>query len=47
MAQFQSEYPVFYLRFIGQKGDVDLSQGLHGFGGSGFGQQSKQGVWNS
>lgn len=47
MVQFQSKYPVIYLRFIGQKGDVDLSQGLHGFGGSGFGQQSKQGVRNS
>lgn len=39
-------YTVSYLRFIGQKGDVDLSQGLHGFGGAGFGQQSKQGVWD-
>lgn len=37
---------VFYLRFIWQKGDVDFSQGLHGFGGAGFGQQSKQGVWD-
>lgn len=37
---------VVYLRFIGQNGDVDLSQGLHGFGGSGFGQESKQGVWD-
>lgn len=35
-----------YLRFVGQKSDVDLSQGLHGFGGSGFGQKSKQGIWN-
>lgn len=37
---------VFYLRFIWQNRNVDLSQGLHGFGGSGFGQQSKQGVWD-
>lgn len=35
-----------YLRFVGQKSDVDLRQGLHGFGGSGFCQKSKQGVWN-
>lgn len=31
-------YIMSYLRFIGQKGDVDLSQGLHRFGGAGFGQ---------
>lgn len=25
---------------------MDLSQGLHGFGSSGFGQKSEQGVWD-
>lgn len=35
-----------YLRLVGQEGYVDLSQGLHGFGGARLGQQSKQGVWN-